>query len=119
MEVNAAAPPDSPWAVTTGLLVVEMVGGQIQTGDQESVARPPAELPVAGDPDPPGAADPLAPVYRSFAGLAALPGNPQRSADQTGASITATLNRAGTVGLGPDGGVRNQTYVAETGHNIP
>ena len=120
MEVNPTVPPDSPWAVTTGLLVAELVSGRMQTGDQTSLQRAPAELPVAGDPDPPGAADPLAPVYRSFAALAALPGGKAAAVpDRSGAAVTETINRAGAVSAGPDGGARYQTYVPETGHNIP
>ena len=120
MEVNEAATPGSPWAVTTGLLVVELVSGRMQTGPESSEGRAPAEVPVAGDPDPPGAADPLAPVYRSFAAVAALPGSPPRPLpDRSGAVVTDTINRAGLVGNGPQAGVRYQTYVPETGHNIP
>src|SRR3954471_3476430 len=32
MEANPGADPASPWAVTTGLLTVELVSGKIQTG---------------------------------------------------------------------------------------
>lgn len=120
MEVNPAATPGGPWEVTTGLLVVEMVGGRVQTGDHDSLQRAPAEIPVAGDPDPPGAGDPLSPVYRSFATTASLPGGPARKApDRSGTPVTDTINRAGTVSPGPQSDVRYATYVPETGHNIP
>ncbi len=120
MEINPAAAPGGPWDVTTGLLVVELVGGRVQTGDRDSLQRAPAEIPVAGDPDPPGAGDPLAPVYRSFATLTSLPGGADRKApDRSGAPVTETINRAGAISPGPQGDVRYQTYVPETGHNIP
>jgi len=41
----------SPWYVTNGLLVVEMVEGKIQTGDTQFDESPePADIPIAGDP---------------------------------------------------------------------
>lgn len=53
MEIND--PTDDPgdvWQVTNGLLVVEMVEGRIQTGDDEFDTSPePAEIPIAGDVD--------------------------------------------------------------------
>lgn len=120
MEVNPAAAPGGPWEVTTGLLVVEMVGGRMQTGDHDSLRRAPAEIPVAGDADPPGAGDPLSPVYRSFATLASLSGGPDRkAADRRGTAVTETINRAGTISPGPQADVRYASYVPETGHNIP
>ena len=44
-----AGDPDSIWYVTTGLLAVELVTGNMQTGDHESVQRLPAEFNIAGD----------------------------------------------------------------------
>jgi len=42
----------SPWYVTNGLLVVEMIEGYFQTGDSARDESPePANVPVAGDPD--------------------------------------------------------------------
>ncbi len=120
MEVNPAAAPGGPWAVTTGLLVVELVSGRVGTGDHDTVQQAPAEIPVAGDPDPTGAGDPLSPVYRSFAAVASLPGGPARkAADRTGTSVTDTINRAGAISAGPQADTRYATYVPETGHNIP
>jgi hypothetical protein len=53
MEINdPAADPGDLWQVTNGLLVVEMVEGRIQTGDDEFDWSPePAEIPIAGDVD--------------------------------------------------------------------
>ena len=52
MEINdPSGERDSRFFVTNGLLVVELISGRVQTGDQEfeSQARPPSQVPVAGD----------------------------------------------------------------------
>ena len=43
--------PNSPWYVTNGLLVVELISGRIQTGDGSFEDHGPAWIPVAGDAD--------------------------------------------------------------------
>ena len=53
--------PDSVWYVTNGLLVAEMILGNIQLGDSSFTYVGPANVPVAGDPD-----DPDAPTYSTF-----------------------------------------------------
>jgi hypothetical protein len=54
MEINnPAGDPNSPWYITNGLLVVELMTGRVQIGDNEFQAGYPANVPVAGD-----AADP-------------------------------------------------------------
>ena len=57
--------PDSAWYVTNGLLVVELITGDIQIGDDsfEERGRPPgpAQVNVAGDAD-----DPEGPTYATF-----------------------------------------------------
>ncbi len=76
----------APWDVTNGLLVVELMTGQMQVGDSAFVTRAPAQENVAGDAD-----DPTGPTYVTFAGLrGAAP-----AAD--GATITQRVNRAGTI----------------------
>src|SRR5689334_21969574 len=72
MEVNAAADPASQWATTTGLLVVELVSGRVQTSPDSYEAREPAAVPVAGDGDS-QAGGGTAPLYRSFRDVASLP----------------------------------------------
>ena len=66
MEVNPdpAVADDSPWHVTNGLLVTEMVSGQVQTGERTFEPREPAAVNVAGD-----ANDPTGPTYATIAGL--------------------------------------------------
>jgi hypothetical protein len=52
MEINDPnADPNSPWFVTNGLLVNEMIEGQVQIGLSEFVPLAPAAIPIAGDPD--------------------------------------------------------------------
>lgn len=48
---NPDASVDDLWAVTNGLLVVEMVEGQVQVGDDTFESAEPAEVPIAGDLD--------------------------------------------------------------------
>jgi hypothetical protein len=91
LEVNdPGASRNSPWFVTGGLLVREMVQGRISTGAEAGdwEARPPAPIPVAGDPG----AD-AAPSYATARALvdAPPPGN------RTGAPAALALNAAGQV----------------------
>ncbi|MGI8587512.1 MAG: cellulase family glycosylhydrolase [Chloroflexia bacterium] len=116
MEVNhAVGDPNSQWAVSSGLLVVELVAGRVQTGPDGWVSRSPAEIPVAGDD-----ANGDAPTYRSFRDLASLPGGPDRRAPDVHTSpVTATLDRAGAVGGPVPSDVLYSRYAPQTGHNIP
>lgn len=78
MEVNDPhADPATPYYVTNGLIVVEMVTGRVQTGEAEFEPRPAAEIAVSGD-----GADPDAPTYASFAGLLAQPPANERPRQQ-------------------------------------
>jgi hypothetical protein len=62
MEINdPALDRESQWFVTSGLLVHEMVAGQVQVGNNLFEEREPATVPVAGD-----AASPGAPTYATF-----------------------------------------------------
>ncbi|MEO5953738.1 MAG: hypothetical protein ABIQ44_14845, partial [Chloroflexia bacterium] len=124
MEINK--PHDdrsSPWFVTSGLLINEMVTGQYQTGNSTFQSRPPADIPVAGDDY-----SPEAPTFTSFskhterankayAGLGFPPTTP-----------TMLINKAGD--LEPLDGNRLTPYLPlanldltqydeTTGHNIP
>src|SRR5829696_2129805 len=65
MEVNdPSSDRSAPWFVTTGLLVVEMATGQVQTGNSRFEAHPAADIPVAGDAGSTGAA-----TYSDFGAL--------------------------------------------------
>lgn len=51
MEINnPAANPNSPWFVTNGLLVREMIVGDVQVGNLKFIPLAPARIAVAGDP---------------------------------------------------------------------
>ena len=58
----------SPFYVTNGLLVVELISGRLQTGDNSFEDRSPAIVNVAGD-----ATDPDGPTYASFSNLLDTP----------------------------------------------
>jgi hypothetical protein len=92
------------------LLVVELVTGRLQLGDTTFEQFDPAQVNVAGDAD-----DADGPTYATFAGL--LGASPLA----TGAAVTATVDRAGTVGDNPAMGAHNVTashFVAETNHTV-
>ncbi len=113
MEINQPnGDRNSPWYVTTGLLVVELVSGQMQVGNTAFVPRGPANVTVASDPN-----DSNAPTYASFGEVTGAP-----AADRTGAVVMETINRVGRVGTysGPQRSETRLSYFArETGHNIP
>lgn len=113
MEINNPnGDSSSSWFVTTGLLVVELVSGQMQVGNSGFVPRAPAAVVVAGDPG-----DPNAPTYASFGGVTA-----RAAGDRTGSLVGETLGRAGQIGdyTGPRRPETQLVYFAkETGHNIP
>jgi glucose/arabinose dehydrogenase len=91
MEINDPdGDPSSPWYVTNGLLVVELITGQVQVGDTAFEPRTPSRANVAGDP-----VDPGGPTYASFAALLDAP------ALDDGAVITWRVDRAGTVTYDP------------------
>ena len=101
-----------PWEVTTGLLVVEMMTGEVQIGDGEfAPGRSPASINVAGDPG----ASPSSPTYASLTGLRSW-------ADiRTDEGVSERVNRAGEVSADPSLAERGVTMVhfdGTTGHNI-
>jgi hypothetical protein len=123
MEINdPAADPATQWFVTNGLLVVEMMTGRIQVGNNEydPMPLPPNPVPVAGDGDSPDA-----PTYATMARVASLQGD-NHADDHTGSPVTATLDRDGEVGDGTGqvpapalAAVQNARYEPTLGHNIP
>ena len=114
---------NDPFFVTNGRLVVEMVSGRIQTGENQYNSVLPAEIPVAGD-TPDGFID--TPTYATLYNIANIGGVGQRANQLApGTPIRARLNRAGNVDTMPPGAVPEDPrstalmYVPETGHNIP
>ena len=89
MEItDPSADASSPWYVTNGLLVIELISGQLQLGDATFEEREPAQVNVAGDPD-----DPDAPTYASFGSVVFAP------AYADGEVITRTIDRSGTIAV--------------------
>lgn len=100
----------SPWYVTSGLLVMEMITGQMQVGAGQYASHGAAQVPVAGDIDSPDA-----PTY---ADLAAHLDDPPGEA---GMPLTLVMSADGTVTNNPefaDYGVTASYLVPETNHQI-
>ncbi|RIK42512.1 MAG: hypothetical protein DCC58_10925, partial [Chloroflexi bacterium] len=97
MEVtHPDAVDDGLWYVTNGLLVVELISGWMQVGDDAFIKRSPAQVNVAGDAD-----DPLGPTYATFALLLDDP------AREHGATIYERVSRDGVVTEDPSLAVHN------------
>ncbi len=118
MEINdPQGDRSSPWFVTNGLLAIELISGRIQTGLQQYQDRTPAAIPLASD-----ASDTNAPTYASFLGVSNTSRGDHPAPDRTGADVTATLDRAGTVGQDASralAATRIAYYEPKTHHNIP
>lgn len=72
MEINNPnGNPDDLFYVTNGLLVVELMTGELQTGNTSFAQHSPAIVNVAGDAD-----DPTGPTYATLASLRNLPALP-------------------------------------------
>lgn len=107
MEVNdAATPANSPWRVTTGLLVNEMVTGRIQVGEMQFLLEKPSDQVVAGDVN---IAD--NPRYVDFDGVLSTV-----APDRTGQSVTGSLHSQSPPAQ--PGVARYSQFVVETKHNI-
>lgn len=113
MEINnPGARRSDPWFVTSGLLVNELITGQMQVGNSEYVTREAAGVPIAGDPG-----DSVGPTYASFTNVVGL-----RAANRTGDQVNQRLLRDGTVIPFNATGTTVATlsfYATQTGHNIP
>lgn len=118
MEINSPGGDiTNRFYVTNGLLVVELVSGRIQVGDNQfQQQRPSPQIPLAGDADSPDA-----PTYASLAPVVASLSGDKRAEDRTGKSVTSVLNRAGAVADDPSraGSIRIAKYEPALGHNIP
>ena len=113
MELNdPSADRESPWFVTSGLLVREMVLGQIQVGAADFRGSEPAQVPVTGDAGSFGA-----PSYAAFAGKL------QRVPDRRGRIVGDLMSSSGEVSQATPQGDPNLFTASEydevTGHNIP
>jgi hypothetical protein len=123
MEINDPnGDPKSPWFVTNGLLVVEMISGHMQVGYNTFEPRQPAQIPVAGDLMTMGP-QPVTPSYATLARVATVDTNQNRSQPRTGQDVREVLSIDGSVHTGAPEGVgrlpKLQQYESMTGHNIP
>jgi glucose/arabinose dehydrogenase len=111
MEINdPSGDADSIWYVTNGLLVMEMMSGDLQIGDGTFEEREPTEVNIAGD-----ATDPNGVTYATFATLAGHEPIPE------GWTLTQVVNRQGELRHDPFKaryGVTAGPYVAETNHRV-
>jgi uncharacterized protein YkwD len=117
MEINDPdAEHSSPWYVTNGLLVRDMISGAVQVGDHEFEQREPAQIAIAGDNL---LINPDAPTYGSLRPhSAALDEN--RQPDRTGEAVKTQITARGRVIHGPEmpDGVSYTYYDDVTGFNI-
>ncbi len=92
MEItHPGADPTELWYVTNGLLVIEMIIGNVQVGDRSFKYLEPAMTNIAGDTD-----DPTGPTYATFSPMyeSNLLAAPPR---QLGSVITERLSRHGNL----------------------
>ena len=117
MEINnPTGDRGSPWFVTNGLLVRELISGQLQLGDGAFEARAPAAVTLAGDP---AARNPTAATYAALGGVASLAPGQNAAARRTGQAIVETIDAGGAVGRNPGlGGAQYGAYDPTLGHNI-
>jgi hypothetical protein len=112
-------PPGDPNRLTSGLLVREMIAGQIQVGDAAFIAAAPARVPVAGD----TVGNALSPTYAALQPLASVGGDIQarRQPNRLSQPVTALLDAGGQVEKGAvaDSRVTIGHYEETLGHNIP
>ena len=124
MEVNdPSGDPKSPWFVTNGLLVVEMISGHMQVGVNTFEPREPSQVPVAGDVVTAGPRN-VTPTYGSLSRVASIDPNQNRSQPRTGQEVREWLDAEGNVIKTPlDTNVgrvpKLQQFESVTGHNIP
>jgi Tol biopolymer transport system component len=102
--------------ITNGLLVREMVSGEIQLGDTQFQPKPPALEAVAGDPAP---VNPDSPNYRTFHNIASL-NNDNPSPDRQGQAIVESIDKSGTISTttSPDPSVTYGQFEPTLQHNI-
>jgi WD40 repeat protein len=109
----------SSGTVSAGLLVVELVSGNLQVGDSLFERRKPADVQVAGDENR-GGRNPNAPTYASFSKLATFAPGQNRATDQTGQTVRQSLTKEGQVTslANPPADIRIAYYEPAIGHNV-
>lgn len=119
MEINDPnANREDPFFVTNGLLTVELVSGQMQTGASSYDASYPACINVTGD-----AGDQLAPTYASMQRVSNTTLGDHPAESMMNQYVTATIDARGNVGEDASKGTVAEAQVAYfddvTRHNIP
>lgn len=123
---NPYSDPNSPYYVSNGLLVVELISGNMQVGNNTFQNRGSADfVPIAGDPNNQGQ-NPNAPTYASFlhhASLDPATDTANKATTAVGSTVTATIDRAGNIGstqaFTSDSNTKIAFYDQNLGHNIP
>jgi hypothetical protein len=123
MEINNPNDRSVQGGATNGLLVVELVSGHLKKGNDPAdfEMRPPAAVPVAGNP---AADNPNGPAYAAFANIATYDNNGYRDASRLGQPVSASLDSAANIAFRQDlADAHPETAIAQynsnTGHNIP
>lgn len=117
MEVNNPSGDRSQlWFVTNGLLVKELVSGNVQVGNAAFTAKGSSTEAVAGDP---ASVNPNCPTYASFTNVASLNGD--HPASSKSGVVGEFIDKAGnvTTGASPDPGVAYAYFDSTLKHNIP
>jgi hypothetical protein len=116
MEINdPQGDRTSPWFITNGLLVREMLAGQVQTGNTTTTPQAAPAVPLAGE-----TPNSIAVTYAALGGVASLTPGQNSAPDRTGSTIIATIDRAGAQRDEPwlDGAARYGHYEPTLGHNV-
>jgi hypothetical protein len=119
MEINDPnGSPDSIWYATSGLLIREMMLGEIQVGDRESIETEPAHIPVTGDLNDNAAS----PTYATLGELTALGDQTEnRAENRVGETVTAKLDVDGSIETlsNPPENTELVYYDETLGYNVP
>lgn len=116
MEINdPQGDRTNPWFITNGLLVREMLAGQVQTGNNTATPQAAPTVPLAGE-----ATNSIAVTYAALGGFVSLTPGQNSAPDRTGSMITTTIDSNGAVRDEPwlDGAARYGHYEPTLGHNI-
>jgi hypothetical protein len=105
----------SPWFITNGLLVREMITGKVQVGAAAFTPLAPPALPLAGE-----AANSTAVTYAALLNVASVEPGGNVAQSRVGGAITATIDSAGAVAEdGALAGTAHYAYYEPTlGHNV-
>ncbi|MEI6044460.1 MAG: alpha-galactosidase [Chloroflexota bacterium] len=115
---DPSTPSDAPDYVTPGLLVKELMSGQMQIGEKSYMSLGPAMLPLVSDLQN---SSNSTLTYAMLAQVASLKNN-NRVEAQLESTVTATLDKNGSTLKDPNLAhyqIKNSYYSPELGHNVP